>query len=208
MHLFRHIPFLKAVFLHGISAFGGPQAHIALLMKYFVKKRREVTESELLELNAFCQLLPGASSSQTILLIGYKRGGPVLALLSLLVWILPVSFLMCAFSFFVDKMHDHSAYLNMFRFMVPMAAGFLIYACIIAIPYSIKNKITLIIALAAAIPVFVFFGNPFIIPLLIILGGCITNLSKKRIPDTVKKPLKTNIVWNNLWVFILLFLLA
>ena len=207
MYLFRHIPFLKAVFLHGISAFGGPQAHIALLMKYFVKKRREVTESELLELNAFCQLLPGASSSQTILLIGYKRGGPILALLSLLVWILPVSIIMCAFSFLVEHMQDHTSYMNLFRFMVPMAAGFLIYACIIAIPYSVKNKITLFIALGAAIPVFVLFGKPFIIPLLIILGGFITNLSKKRIPDNIK-PAKTKIIWNNLWIFILLFVLA
>jgi chromate transporter len=72
MMLLRHIPFLKAVFIHSITAFGGPQAHIGMMMKTFVNKRRDISEQELMEYNAFCQLLPGASSTQTLTLIGYK----------------------------------------------------------------------------------------------------------------------------------------
>jgi len=75
MVLHRHIPFLKAVFYYTISAFGGPQGHLGMMMKTFVDKRRDVTREELMEYVAFCQLLPGASSTQTITLIGYKRGG-------------------------------------------------------------------------------------------------------------------------------------
>ena len=56
--LLRHIPFSKAVFLHSITAFGGPQAHIAMMMKTFVHQRPYVTKEELLEYNGFCQLLP------------------------------------------------------------------------------------------------------------------------------------------------------
>jgi hypothetical protein len=58
MNLLSHIPFLKAVFLHSISAFGGPQGHIGMMMKTFVNRRRDITEAELLDYNAFCQLLP------------------------------------------------------------------------------------------------------------------------------------------------------
>ena len=58
--MLRHIPFLKNVFLYSITAFGGPQAHVAMMMKIFVKQRPYVTEQELLEYNAFCNLLPGA----------------------------------------------------------------------------------------------------------------------------------------------------
>src|SRR4030095_6681978 len=75
MKLLRHIPFLKAVFLHSISAFGGPQGHLGMMMKTFVHRRRDITQEELMDYNAFCQLLPGASSTQTLTLIGYKRGG-------------------------------------------------------------------------------------------------------------------------------------
>ena len=77
--MLRHIPFLKNVFLFSITAVGGPQAHVAMMMKFFVHKTPYVTKEELLEYNAFCNLLPGASSTQTVTLIGYKRGGLPLA---------------------------------------------------------------------------------------------------------------------------------
>jgi chromate transporter len=89
MVILRHLHFLKSVFLQSITAFGGPQAHIAMMMKTFVHERPYVTKEELLEYNGFCQLLPGASSTQTITLIGYKRGGVWLAVLTLIIWILP-----------------------------------------------------------------------------------------------------------------------
>ena len=97
--LIRHFSFLKAVLLHSVTAFGGPQGHIAMMMKTFVKQTPYVTEQELMEYNAFCQLLPGASSTQTLTLIGYKRGGVPLAVLTLIIWILPACFFMGALSF-------------------------------------------------------------------------------------------------------------
>ena len=84
MILLRHIPFLKAVFLHSITAFGGPQGHYGMMIKTFVQQRHDITEAELMEYNSFCQLLPGASSTQILTLIGFKRGGVPLAVLTLL----------------------------------------------------------------------------------------------------------------------------
>src|ERR1700689_3338832 len=101
MVLLRHIPFLRAVFLHSITAFGGPQGHLGMMMKTFVHRRRDVTEEELMDYNAFCQILPGASSTQTLPLIGYKRGGVILASLTLIIWIFPACFLMGLFSFLI-----------------------------------------------------------------------------------------------------------
>ncbi|HEU4633889.1 MAG TPA: chromate transporter, partial [Flavisolibacter sp.] len=99
MMMLRHVPFLKNVFFYSITAVGGPQAHIAMMMKMFVHKTPYVSKEELLEYNAFCNLLPGASSTQTVTLIGYKRGGVPLAVATLLVWIAPACILMGAFSF-------------------------------------------------------------------------------------------------------------
>jgi chromate transporter len=45
--LLRHIPFLRAVLLHSITAFGGPQGHMGMMMKTFVHQRKDVTETEL-----------------------------------------------------------------------------------------------------------------------------------------------------------------
>ncbi|MBS1575823.1 MAG: chromate transporter, partial [Bacteroidetes bacterium] len=78
----RHLDFLRRVFFYSLTAFGGPQAHIAMMMKSFVRQKSYVTEEELIEYNAFCNLLPGASSTQTVTLIGYKIGGVPLAVLT------------------------------------------------------------------------------------------------------------------------------
>lgn len=128
--LLRHIPFLQAVLLHSLTAFGGPQGHFGMMLKTFVHKRRDVTEDELLDLNAFCQLLPGASSTQTLTLIGYKRGGIPLAILTLLIWITPASVLMGGLSFLLNFYYDQSIYQGIFRFVQPMAIGFIAFATI------------------------------------------------------------------------------
>ena len=50
MPLLRHVRFLKSVLLYSLTAFGGPQAHIAMMLKTFVHRTPYVTEEELLEI--------------------------------------------------------------------------------------------------------------------------------------------------------------
>src|SRR4249919_2663053 len=139
MHLLRHIPFLKAVFLHSISAFGGPQGHIGMMMKTFVNRRHDITQEELMDYNAFCQLLPGASSTQTLTLIGYKRGGIPLAVLTLIIWILPACVLMGGFSFLLEYINERTLKTDVFKFVQPMTVGFILYAAVQAFKVSIHN---------------------------------------------------------------------
>jgi len=204
--LLRHIPFLKAVFIHSLTAFGGPQAHIGMMLKTFARHRHYVTEAELMEYNAFCQLLPGASSTQTLTLIGYKRGGVPLAVLTLVIWILPASILMGALSFLFHYIDKRALHVDIFKFIPPMAVGFLVYATVIAFNISIKNTITWVIMSIAAVATYLLFKQPWIFPLLIILGGLATNLSRKRIPQVEQKPKK--IKWWNFWMFGIIFILA
>ncbi|MEI9943835.1 MAG: chromate transporter [Chitinophagaceae bacterium] len=204
--LLRHVPFLKAVFLYSLTAFAGPQAHIAMMMKTFVKRRRDVTEEELMEYNAFCQLLPGASSTQTLTLIGYKRGGVPLAVLTLIIWILPACTLMGAFSFVLHYFDKKALNTDIFKFIPPMAAGFLLYACVTAFPHSVKNSITWIIMLVSTAITYFFFKLPVVFPLLIVVSGLATNLSRKRIPQVEQKPKK--IKWWNFWLFGIIFIVA
>ena len=205
MVILRHLHFLKSVFLQSITAFGGPQAHIAMMMKTFVHERPYVTKEELLEYNGFCQLLPGASSTQTITLIGYKRGGVWLAVLTLIIWILPASILMGAFSFLIEYI-DKKDLEHIFKFIPPMAVGFLVYAAVVSFGISIKNTITWVIMLISAGTTYALFKQPWVFPLLIVLGGVSTNLSKKRIPQVEQKPRK--IKWWNIWLFAIIFIVA
>src|SRR5678815_4277468 len=145
MVLLRHIPFLKAVFLHSITAFGGPQGHFGMMMKTFVNQRKDLTAEELLDFNAFCQLLPGASSTQTLTLIGFKRGRLPLAIMTLIVWILPASLIMGAMSFLLGYIEQKSISTNSFRFIQPMAIGFLAFAAFRAFTLVVRNRLSRII---------------------------------------------------------------
>lgn len=204
--MLRHVPFLKNVFLYSITAFGGPQAHLAMMMKMFVDKTPYVSKQELIEYNAFCNLLPGASSTQTITLIGYKRGGVPLAVLTLLIWIAPASILMGAFSFLLDHMTQRSLRTDLFQFIPSMAVGFLAYASVMAFGISIRNTITWCIMLFGTLATYLLFTSPWIFPGLIIVSGFITNLSRKRIPEIPNAPRK--IKWWNIWLFGIIFLMA
>jgi len=204
--LLRHASFLRAVFIHSVTAFGGPQAHIGMMMKTFVRNKPYVSEKELMEYNAFCQLLPGASSTQTLTLIGYKRGGVPLAVLTLLIWILPACILMGAFSFLLQYIDKKELGTDIFKFIPPMAAGFLGYAVIHIFPHAIRNTITWIIMLCSVAATYFLFGRTWVIPALIIAGGIATNFSLKRIPQVEQKPRK--IRWWNFWLFGIIFLLA
>lgn len=204
--LLRHYSFLRAVFLHSLTAFGGPQAHIAMMLKTFVHQHPYVTEKELMEYNAFCQLLPGASSTQTLTLIGYKRGGVPLAVLTLIIWILPASILMGALSFLLHYIDKKALDTDIFKFIAPMAAGFLVYAAVVAFPLAIRNTITWVIMIAGTIATYLLFKQPWIFPLLIVSGGVATNISRKRIPQLEEKPKK--IRWWNFWLFGIIFILA
>lgn len=206
MVLLRHIPFLKSVFLHSVSAFGGPQGHLGMMMKTFVHQREYVTEKELMEYNSFCQLLPGASSTQVLTLIGFKRGGVYLAVLTLLIWILPACIVMSAFSFLLPYIDARNSGAQIFKFIQPMAVGFLAYASAKSFQIAINNTITRIIFIVGAIVTFLLFKSPWIFPVLIVLGGFVTNLSEKRIPQKDGPPKK--IKWGNIWLFAIIFLAA
>lgn len=206
MVLFRHIPFLKSVLWHSLLAFGGPQGHYGMMHKTFVEKRRDVTAQELLDFNAFCNLLPGASSTQTLTLIGYKRGGLPLAFLTLLIWVLPACTIMSCLSFLIDYFKDNNISLHAFRFVQPMAVGFILFSAYRLYKISIKNPITRIILLIVSVTTYWFFKSPWVFPSVIILAGIATNFSKKRIPEIDAKPKK--IKWGNMYFFLLIFMLA
>lgn len=207
MILVRHISFLKAVLLHSITAFGGPQGHLGMVMKTFVERRRDLSKEELMEYVSFCQMLPGASSTQVLTLIGYKRGGIPLALLTLIIWIFPACFLMGGLSFLIATIGSKNLNTSIFQFIQPMAIGFLAYAGIRAFKIGVNNLITQIIMLVTMTITYLFFKVPWVFPLLILLGSITTNFSSKRIPK-VENIRPMQIRWTNIWLFVLAFVIS
>lgn len=59
----------------GFTSFGGPAAHLVFFHRTFVEKYRWLTSDEYTQLVALAQLLPGPTSSQVGLGIGYLQRG-------------------------------------------------------------------------------------------------------------------------------------
>jgi chromate transporter len=59
----------------GVTAFGGPAAHVAMMESEFVRRRRWLSHERLLDLLGAATLLPGPSSSELAVFLGFERGG-------------------------------------------------------------------------------------------------------------------------------------
>ncbi len=59
----------------GLTSFGAPTAHIAMMENEFVRKKKWITEEHFLDLLAAANLIPGPNASETCYHVGYVRAG-------------------------------------------------------------------------------------------------------------------------------------
>jgi chromate transporter len=204
LSLIRHIPFLKTVFYYSIAAFGGPQGHLGMMMNTFVEKRKDVTDKELMDIYAFCQLLPGATSTQTLTLIGYKRGGTLLAFLTLLIWMIPAVVIMSSLAIIIS--FSNTELVKAFRFLQPMALGFLAFAAF-KTAKIIKTRFAKIVAVLFGVLTFIFFKTPWIFPA-VMIAGSLCGLFIKEENQTELTHKKRNLNWTLFVLFIGFFITA
>ena len=189
------------------STFGGPQAHLAHFQKVLVNKRKYLSEAELMEINSLCQILPGPASTQTLTAIGFKLGGPNLAYLTLLVWILPAVMIMTTAAVIMSNIQERHWSLQFTRFIQPMAVGFVSYGAYMISLKTVTTKTGIAIMILAAISSY-FVQTPFIFPVILLCAGMVTALKFRSQPKEAKKEIKID--WANflLWAGVLIFAAA
>ncbi len=198
----RYRVFLRDVAMLSVTTFGGPQAHFAHFQRVLVEKRGFLSEEDLLEINALCQVLPGPTSTQTLCAIGYRIGGPNLAYLTLLIWMLPAVALMTMAAFLITAFQGDLTF-NFTRFVPAMAVGFVSYAAYTMSIKSVSTKSGLLLMILAGVSSY-FIRSPFFYPAALIIAGLLTALKYKDQPKEEKIPL--NIRWENfvLWAGVLI----
>src|SRR5262249_44718239 len=79
----------------GFVAFGGAVAHIALMEDEFVRRRAWLSREEFADRVGAVNLLPGPSSTEMVIYLGFLRGGFPGLLIAGSSFILPSALMMC-----------------------------------------------------------------------------------------------------------------
>lgn len=170
----RNLLFIRDVIIYTLTSFGGPQAHLAMLLREFSEKRKYIKEDELMELNALSQILPGPSSTQTLVGVAWKFGGLSLALITFLIWILPSAAIMCAAAIGFNLLASHGKYAEILRFIQPIAIGIVAFATYTFAHKFLKTRINALLAIGSLITTLIL-QNAYAFPILIMLGGIISS---------------------------------
>jgi chromate transporter len=190
--------FLKDVLICSLGAYGGPEAHMGVFIDQLVIKKKYLVEEDLIELMALCSILPGPTSTQTIVSIGYKIGGPLLAFFTMLVWALPVIIVMTILSFLYRFLALNNISHEVLRFIGPMAVGFIIVAAYRIGKKVITDKLTILLFLMGAITTYLV-RSPWVFPVVLITGGMTSVIFSK-----------DNNLWNRVklnppWIYLVVF---
>ncbi len=81
---------LAAVFLRiGLTAFGGPAGHVAIMRDEFVRRRGWLDDTAFVDLIGAANLIPGPTSSELAMHIGHRRAGRAGLVVAGLAFLLP-----------------------------------------------------------------------------------------------------------------------
>jgi len=195
----RYLIYLKDIFILSLTTFGGATAHFAFFLDHLVYKRGYLTEKELIEMNALCQMLPGPSSTQILTGLAVKIGGAPFAFLTLFVWAIPGVALMTGFGILMSNIDEKELSTHFLTFVQPIAVGFVAAAAYRIVKKVIHTK-TSVILLVLAAAVTVWINSPYLFPVLILAGGFITAFKYKSQPIEEKEKIK--IRWTALFIWI------
>lgn len=88
---------IRSFGLLGVTAFGGPTAHLGYFREEFVSRRKWLSERSYADIVAVAQFLPGPASSQVGMALGYHRAGWTGMLAAWLLFTLPSVLILAAF---------------------------------------------------------------------------------------------------------------
>ena len=71
----RLLELFKTTVKIGLTSFGAPTAHISMMEREFVRKKKWISEEHFLDLLAAANIIPGPNASETCYHVGYVRAG-------------------------------------------------------------------------------------------------------------------------------------
>ncbi len=140
---------LALLFLRlGITAFGGPPAHIAMMHDEVVQRRKWLDEQQFLDLMGATNLIPGPNSTQMALHMGYSRAGWRGMLVSGSCFIIPAAFLVLLLTWLYVQYGTTTYAETLFYGIKPVIIAIVLQALFMLGKKAVKGVLTSIVAIA------------------------------------------------------------
>lgn len=143
---------ISLVFLKlGITSFGGPVAHVAMMEDEIVKNRKWLSKEKFLDLYGATNLIPGPNSTELAIHLGYERGGWLGLILAGACFILPAMLIVLSFSIIYTKYGALPEVSNILYGVKPVIIAIVFQAFIRLGQSAIKSRTTSIIGVAVIV---------------------------------------------------------
>ena len=172
----------------GWIAFGGPQAHIALLQERFVARRRWLDEQRFVELLGLGQGLPGPTSTQMVVAVGTARAGPLGGLLAFLLFLYPAATIMALAGLGVAIFLDEEGRPQWLDGVQPATVALVAVAAWRLGTAVVNTRLTMGLMLLGAV-VTILVRQPWAFPATLALGGMVTAVAlRSQRHDAIDRP--------------------
>jgi chromate transporter len=166
----------------GLIAFGGPAAHVALMRRELVLRRKWLPESEFLRIFAACNLIPGPSSTELAIYLGYRRAGWRGLVAGGVCFILPAMLIMLLIAWVYERYGTSSQAVGILYGIRAAVVGIVVWA-IIDLGRRLIKRWTLVILAAGVAWLFLIGINPVL--LLVAVGLIVSAASQMQLKPKV-----------------------
>ena len=166
----------------GLTAFGGPAAHLAIMQREFVERRGWLSRERFVDLIGLSSLLPGPSSTEVAMGIGYERGRWPGLIVAGLGFILPASLIVLAIAILYEQGTAMTEARWLLRGMTPVVIAVIVHALIGLVPTALTDGVTWLVGIGAfGASVVGLLGSVALLqPLIVLLASALLMVAARR----------------------------
>lgn len=151
---------LASLFLKlGLTSFGGPAAHIAMMQQEVVSQRHWLSETEFLDLVSAANLIPGPNSTELAIHIGYRQAGLAGLAVAGACFILPAALIVTAIAATYVQLHQLPQLIAIMLGIKPVVLAIILQALIALAKGVLKTNLSRLACICALIGCFCALGQ-------------------------------------------------
>jgi len=165
----------------GVIGFGGPAAHIALMREEVVRRRRWVSDERFLDLVGMANLIPGPTSTELSIYLGYVRAGWPGLLVGGICFIGPAVVIVLALAWLYVRYGTTPAVTSALYGITPVIIAIVAHAMWGLGRTAVKGPVSVLVGLGALVLALAGVN----VLLLLVAGGVVVMLLQARAPRAV-----------------------